>query len=161
MQRRAHPTYGYQIGTECPILLPVRAGADKLPLETKLLKIGMDGICARQGIFRGIGNNLGLGADGVIKSLGPITTTVRFSRIPAMAGCKTYGPSVSPQATTVSAVTECWKGAPSSIYVALDQICKYSNASFDSVRPARSYVVCRVSVYPCDAMYARFSVDPC
>jgi hypothetical protein len=91
----------------------------------------MDGLCNKPATYYGLPNGNGTGANGVIPLVGPIVTSVNFSG--NAAACPALSPSPSPHPST-AAVTECWQGAPSATYVALDQICNGNNASFYQVR---------------------------
>jgi hypothetical protein len=100
-------------------------------LYTKAFKVGLDGLCNTQATYYGIANGNGAGSNGVNPLVGPIVTSVNFSG--SAAACPALSPSPSPHPST-AAVTECWQGAPSATYVALDQICNGNNASFYQVQ---------------------------
>jgi hypothetical protein len=108
-----------------------RAAPGQLPLLTKYFLVSMDGLCSAQNVYGGITTSHGYGQSGVYPMVGPITTAVSFSG--AAAGCPSFGPSPSPHAPNAN-VTECWQGAPSSVYAALDQICNSNSLSFSQVR---------------------------
>jgi hypothetical protein len=95
--------------------------------------VGMDGLCVKQSTNYGIGTAYkGLGQAGIYPDVSSIITTVTFSG--NASACPAQGPTQSPHAPLVtSLVTECWQGAPSSMYVALDLMCQQGNASFNQV----------------------------
>jgi hypothetical protein len=114
----------------------VDAAPNSAQLFTKFFKIGMDGLCLSKAIYYGIANGNGLGVSGTNPIIGPIVTGVTFSG--AAANCGSYGPSPIPQPNSIAGtVTNCWEGAPSSLYTALDMLCNANNASFNQVRHAR------------------------
>jgi hypothetical protein len=99
-------------------------------LRTKIFQIGMDGLCSPQAIYNGLTRSGGTG--GTYAALASITTTVSFSG--AAAGCPGFGPSPSPHlGNRTAVVAECWLGAPSAMYVALDSMCQIGGATFSQV----------------------------
>jgi hypothetical protein len=135
----------------------LRAGPDEAQLRTKFFQLGMDGLCTKQATNYGIATGYkGLGTGGVYPDTSSITTTVAFAG--NASACPAQGPTQSPHVPgTTSLVTECWVGAPSSMYVALDLMCQLGNTSFDQVGPGNRWLCVRVSVCP----FACLSTCPC
>jgi hypothetical protein len=101
-------------------------------LRTKFFKLGMDGLCSPQSASAGIAN-FGSGELGVVPGSGRIVTSVSFAG--TASSCPAYPASASPHpADLTSLVTECWMGAPSAMYVALDGMCELGGTSFNKVR---------------------------